>query len=173
MLGLLGSNFGNKGIKTTGPPEGWSSMARTGSATLSSTHSHYSQIFLPCKRLPSSWNLRHRVQICTHFGSGVSRPLWTSPYHQLRPPVHRNLHMWVEIMVPLSISYVGFNFLICNIKQLGPKNPKIPLQLLTFQKSITVLARRSSCVGKWDPHRHPLYEPLFDKCHLHTPIWGL
>lgn len=123
MLGLLGSNFGNQGTKATGPPEGCS-------AILSSTHSHYSQeIFLPCKRLSSSWNWRNQVWIYPHFGSGVSRPLWTSPYHQLSPPLHRNLHMWVEIMVLLSISYVGFNFLMRNIKQLGPTNPKIPLQL--------------------------------------------
>lgn len=37
MLELLGSILGNTGTKATGPPEGWSAMARTGSAIRSST----------------------------------------------------------------------------------------------------------------------------------------
>lgn len=129
MLGLLGSNFGNQGIKATGPPEGWSAWAGQALQYYLLPTVYSQEIFLPCKRLPSSWNWRNQVWIYPHFSSGVSRPLWTSPYHQLSPSLHRNLHMWVEIMVLLSISYVGFNFLMCNIKQLGPKNPKIPLQL--------------------------------------------
>ena len=35
-------------------------------------------------------------------------------------------------MVPLSISYMGFSFLICNVNWMNPKTPTT----LTFQKSM-------------------------------------